>query len=530
MPDDEQQPDGITREQIESLYREQSRHDFLTFVDGLIIPSQSGPQTFADCMAEHQRECFEKIAPSLHALRAGEMPECRRYWWERTKKASKDGDIAIVLLWLMAFPLRPFYSQIAAADKDQAKIVKDRVESIIYYNDWLRDYVGYSDYKIWSTDGLATTDVEPADVGGSHGATPDLLIFNELSHVTKWEFAENMLSNAAGVPRGIVIVALNAGIKGTEAEEWRTNAIDSPLWSVHILDRPAPWTSPELLADEKKRLSTSRYNRLWWGKWSSGKGDAVSEESIDACFGYGLAQLDGPEAGWEYVAGLDMGEKRDHSGFVIVGVHGPQQLLRLAYMQSWQPDARSGEIDAVAVKDTVHRLIKHFRVAWCGYDPFQAVLLAQELRLLNCRMEEMRFVASNLDKMASTFIQVVDQKKFQAYDDEVGTLRRDFGKLYIVEKKYGQRLEATKDQYGHADVATALLICLPEAVRRLQSYRRQLTDDDVLVMYGDAKLGEKEVEEMHPELRAIYESYGQANGSRRSLRPRIDKADLDLGW
>ena len=40
---------------------------------------------------------------------------------------------------------------------------------------------------------------------------------------------------------------------------------------------------------------------------------------------------------------------------------------------------------------------------------------------------------------------------------------RDLGKLSIVERQKGFKLEATRDEYGHCDRATALAMLLPWA-------------------------------------------------------------------
>ena len=68
----------------------------MLFVRGLKIASQTGPAVFENCMAGFQRDTFIEMAPSLEALRVGEKPKMQRFWIERTKKASKDADLAVV--------------------------------------------------------------------------------------------------------------------------------------------------------------------------------------------------------------------------------------------------------------------------------------------------------------------------------------------------------------------------------------------------------------------------------------------------
>ena len=95
------------RAQIEAAYQKACEDSFLVFIRGLKIDSQFGPRLLEGVIAQFQLECFEPLAPSLEALRNGEMPKDRRWWIERTKKASKDADLSLIVAWVVAFPTRP---------------------------------------------------------------------------------------------------------------------------------------------------------------------------------------------------------------------------------------------------------------------------------------------------------------------------------------------------------------------------------------------------------------------------------------
>jgi hypothetical protein len=485
--------------EIEKQYRAGCPGDFMLFVKGLIIPSQDGPRLFSTCMSDHQRECFEDLAPSLHNVRDGEMPLIRRAWIERTKKAAKDSDLAAMILWLLAFPIRPTYFQAGAADKDQAAIVRRRMADLLYYNSWLNDLVEIQNYKVVSKkQELAELDILAATIPGSHGGTPDLLICNELSHVEKWEFIENLLDNADGVARGMVIVATNAGFKGTKADTLRKGS-----WKKYIWDRPAPWTNPDALKEAKERNSKSRYNRLWWGKWASGKGDALDEEAVDRCFKSDLKPLKEPEEGWFYIAGLDLGVSHDHSGFVVAGVNIAEEKIRVAKIHCWKPLLETGEVDLTEVERGVFKAYQDFHLAWVGYDPTEARLMAQRLTKLDVPMREYTFASpKHLTVMASSLLQVVESGTLESFESE--ELRRDFGKFDVVEKAYGYKLEAVSDEFGHADVGTALVILLPKAVETL-SFGLGLRPGDVLFEEDDSPLTEEEMKGIHPEMREMLE-------------------------
>ena len=499
------------REAIEKAYQSASKKSFMDFIRGLKIDSQLGPRILEGVMADYQKVCFEDLAPSIEALRDGRMPENRRFWIERTKKASKDADLSLIVAWVVAFPVRPFYGQIGAADRDQAAIVRDRLSALLFYNPWLNEHIELVGNEIRSKltrpDGkpLAKIEIKSSDVAGAHGGTPDLLIINELSHIDKWEFVQNLMDNADGVAQGVVIIATNAGIKGSKAEVWRNHALTSKAWVAHVLAQPAPWHSPSTIKEAEKRNPRSRYLRLWWGIWVSGKGDAIKEEEIDAMFN--LKGPSDPEEGYVYFGGLDLGISHDHCAFAVVGVNEKKRRLKLSFWKAWKPP-ENGKIDLMAVRDYIKDIAKIYKLFRLYYDPYQAELLSQELVSDRIPMREMTFSSTkNLTEMATTFLQIATSRQFDCYDDEDGRVRSDFGKFNIVEKSYGHRLEAVKDETGHCDVGTAILICLPAAVEFMRGFDSGFgPNDDLNDPLDDEEFTKEEAEALPDELREIYET------------------------
>lgn len=483
-------------------------------------------------MADFQREFFDAVAPSLSAVKNGTMPPARRFWLERTKKTSKDADVACCLLWLMAFAERPILVQVCAATSDQARIIEDRARAILFHNSWLNDRVEIIERMIRSKQFPKTTrvQIEPTGSAGSaQGPTPDVLVLNELVHVDRWDVMKSHMNNAAGVPRGIVIVATNAGIKGTPAEVWRNNAMaERSRWQVHVWNKKAPWLSDEDMADAKRMDPIgAEFQRLWLGRWISGTGSAVDQDSIDRCFcleGF----LSGPEPGWRYVAGLDLGVSHDHSGVVILGVNEREGRIKEAWMRGYVPSVPNDkgvlEVDCDEVEEDCLEMSKLFRIEWFGYDPAAGgSFMAQRLRKKNVPMREMTFASSvNQTAMAKAFVTSVKDAKLECYDDPEGRMRRDFGKFNITHKPPSRyKLEAVSDEHGHADVGVSLVICLPKAVEMLAGSSRLLPEDTIAMDAGE-DLDEKEVDEMPAELREIYEMGKEEDEEwRRKKRPKI---------
>ena len=90
------------------------------------------------------------------------------------------------------------------------------------------------------------------------------------------------------------------------------------------------------------------------------------------------------------------------------------------------------------------------------------------MRRVGVRMEPVPFVGKNLDLMANTLLQTFRSRTIDLYSAALGTaeLIRDLGRLSIVERGFGYKLEAPKDKrLGHADRAFALAIALPFAAK-----------------------------------------------------------------
>ncbi len=527
-------PDLKSRKsELSEAYVRACPDDFLLFVGGLHIPAAYGRRLFGSCMQPFQLDCFESIAPTLHALRDGEMPEKQRFWIERTKGAAKDSDLAICLLWLVAFARRPFKCQVVASNSKQAGIVENRAVELLYHNPWLKEYVEIIQRHIRNRKMPREVWVHIEATGTSgqaHGEAPELLVVNELVHVDRWSVVESHMNNADKVAMGAVFVFTNAGIKGTPAEKLRKKALaNRSLWTIKIWDKVAPWIRKKFIQDAKDRDPIgSEYARLWEGKWISGMGDAVSQDAIDRCFRL-KGPLAKPEPGWLYLMAFDMGETHDHSGTVAIGVNPEEQRIKVARLKGWVPilpnDKGVLEVDADDVERVCLLWAREFAVVWFGYDPAAGGrFIAQRLRKQGIPMFDMTFGSpANQTAMATSFVQVMNNGTLECYDDEEGRMRRDFGKFSIEPKvPVGYKLTAVSDEYGHADVGTALVICLPMAIELMGG----LPAFSGPLVASDEPLSEDELGEMPDDLRDIYDSCGPPEGDRVSHKNHWDDREF----
>jgi len=309
--------------------------------------------------------------------------------------------------------------------------------------------------------------IEATDKASAHGETPALLVLNELVHVAKWEAMEAHYNNAAGVPRGVMVVATNAGYRGTKAETWKRGAEEQPeRWSMHVWKQTAPWLSEVDIADAKRINLPSEFARLFGGRWPSGKGDVLTEEAVEGIFRKDLEWMKGDEEGWIFVAGLDLGRSQDHSGVVVLGAHKEEKRIRVAYLRDMRPTLPNShglkQVDVEEVKREIVSVHQIFQPVWFGYDPAEgAWQFEQELRMHGVGMTQVTFSGSSLREMAEAFVKCLPYLE----SPESVILRRDVGKFTWKHTPPDKvRIESLRDEHGHADVGTALLICLPKAI------------------------------------------------------------------
>jgi hypothetical protein len=226
------------------------------------------------------------------------------------------------------------------------------------------------------------------------------------------------------------------------------------------------------LDEARSRNSPARFMRLWQGAWVPASTGAIDPADLEAAILKPASKhqpppgpMSGSEPGYRFVAGLDLGVKKDHSALVVLGCHGETQRIRLAWCQSWAPP-RGGEVDLTAVQSAVLDAHHRYRLAAVNYDPSQALLMSQTLRRAGVPMQEVSFSSpQNLTRMATTLIDLFRSRgRLELYRDEL--LVKDLLRLTITEKGgHGMyKLEAASDAEGHADRGIAFALALMHAV------------------------------------------------------------------
>jgi hypothetical protein len=444
------------------------------FRAALMIDTDSGPRPLGECIDPWQRTDFEALDPGWQRAVVGSSQEARhqRGWLERARGHSKSADLGTMAAWALFASRRRLSGIAAAGDQEQARLLRDAIGRLLYVNPWLASILEVQAYRVLNTRTESTLEIISSDAKTSYGLTPDFIISDEVTHWKSRDLWDSLLSSAAKRSTCMFVVITNAGLQDDWQWQTREAIRTDPRWYFSRLDGPvASWITPDRLEEQERLLPGIAFRRLWLNGWTTGGGDALTEEDIAAAFVSDLRPQTLAVPGFEYVGGMDLGVSRDASAVCILGVHRGRYdhgRIRLAFTRVWRP-RKGSKVDLQGIEDTLIDLNQRFDLKALNFDPWEARHMAQRLSATGLGvaskqlgrhhmtsrvpMTEVTQTPANLQKIATVLIEAFNDHRVELYDDP--DLRRDLTRLRIEERQYGFRLTSPRDEHGHGDLSTA---------------------------------------------------------------------------
>lgn len=465
--------------------------------DSLLIDTDDGPARLNSVLDDWQKRDFEAIDPALRRVVGHDVEAVQRAYLERGRGHSKTTDIAVSASWMLFSSRRKLSGVCCAADKDQAALIRDAIDRLLRLNPWLANILEVQATRVINKHTGSELAILSSDSASSYGLLIDFAIVDELTHWSKRDLWDSIFSAAAKRKHCLLMVIANSGFSDSWQWKLREAIRTDPSWYFHRLDGPvASWITDDRLEEQKRLLPPKVFARLWLNQWADGMGDALELSDIESAFTL-AKQSNGPQKGFAYVAGLDLGLARDHSALVVVGKNlgyserivkpkrplpGPYATmadlgiipdttehveykhypgtgqLQVAAVRVWKPS--QGRVELEHVEQEILRLAKLFGISRVSFDPWQAEYLAERLQKQNVRTDACHFTPSNLQEMATATLDSFRERQIEIFPHE--QLSADLRQLRIVEKSYGYRLESPRTD-GHGDTVTALAIALRAA-------------------------------------------------------------------
>jgi len=398
----------------------------------------------------------------------------------RPRGGSKTSDLAAVALtMLLTGRLGP--GELAygfATDKDQARLLVDAMRRIASATGLGPGLVDFGLHSAESPQHGGRIEIQAADAHGAFGLLPSLLIVDELAawppvptHTTTW----TAILSSQPKRNCRLVLATSAGSPSHWSHKVLQHAEESPRWRVSSMPGPVPWLSSEALDEQRKLLTPSQFARLHLNVWTEPEERLATSEDVDAA-----ATLDGPVEplpGRRYVAGLDLGLKRDRSALVVGHLEHPDAVGRppgawwslpkdpfvgdrppvlvVDLVKHWVP----GRLSAVDLGDVEATLLEAWRVfnrPKVAADPWQSAQMSQRLRAAGVAVEDHVFSeGSNSRRASALFALLRDRRLLIPRDGDRPGLETELRRVKLVEKANGA-VRVDHDRDGHDDLVQAM--------------------------------------------------------------------------
>jgi phage terminase large subunit-like protein len=436
----------------------------------LAIDTARGPRQLRDVLEDWQESdflaCDNGWRQAIGLATDPSRPTFRYSFLERPRGHSKSSDAAIMTAWALAAATSRRSGILVACDRDQGRLLRNAVASLVSVNPQLRRLLDVQQDRIVNSVTGSEAIVLSNDVPSSWGLLVNFSVCDEWSHAPTSGLWESIWSTLGKKENAYCQLQSNAGFSGSWQEEIYEAIRTDPDWYFSSLDGPkASWITQRTLDAQRRILPDVVFRRTWLNEWTSGLDAALPPELIAAAI-----TLDGPVQRpnelfrrlHSSIVAVDVGVKRDRSAVIVLSVPHGEKSAHVTYARTWSPP-RGGEIDLQAVEDEVLRVSREYGALECRYDPHQCAHIAQRLRRRGARMVEVPFSAGNLQSMAEATISGFQNSQFALYPH--AELQRDLAGLTIQETpNRGYRLIAKKQADSHSDLGIALTIAAPRAI------------------------------------------------------------------
>jgi Phage Terminase len=388
----------------------------------------------------------------------------RRHWIGRAKGYDKTRGAAAmsIVALLTQFPVNSDQKGYAAAsDSDQASLLRQSVQAFVEGTRELQGEIKVEGSKITAVRRGTELHILAADTAGSHGLRPCWLVVDELANFDdtprRREFFDTLWAGLAKTSgRGIVITT--AGSPAHFARDVLEAAKSDPLWRVSDIHGPPPWADPDEIESERLRLLPSVFARLWMNEWSVADDAIADQADVDAA-----CTLPGPlepQAGVRYICTLDLGTRHDRT-VAVIAHHAPTaspgggRHVIVDRMEVWTPKPlRQVKLDEV--RSWLEYFTKMYNHAPLHYDPSQAYLMVEQLRLAGVGCYEFVFSQSSTADLATSMSQALRARRITLPDD--AELRKEILSVRLRETSPNVLRIDTRSSRQHDDrvIATAM--------------------------------------------------------------------------
>jgi phage terminase large subunit-like protein len=419
----------------------------------------------------------------------------RLHFVTRPRGGSKTCDnagIAIAALLEQFGPTEQGYA--VAADADQAALLIDAAGGFLQRTPELAGVLAVERRRIVTPNGAAVN-VVPADGASAFGLRGPLFVVDEFA---QWKSTpeprrvwEAIFSAVPKVPGCRLVILTSAGDPAHWSHKVLEVARASSAWRVHEVPGPVPWIGEAELDEQRRILTESQYRRLHLNEWVAPEDRLTTVEDVRSCV-RADPLIREYRRGQRYVLAADLGVKKDASVLAVCHLEGADEdpIVVLDRMEAFVP-SRGKEVDLIEVEEAIAQLAFRYD-ADIVFDPWQAKLMARNLRERGWDVREFNFTQQSIGRLALNLYGLLRDQRLELPPDEA--LLDELANVRLRETAPGVfRIDHDADRHDDRAIALGLaaltLLDLPPKRRKMR-YRgtetESFTPDGTVFAYRDS--------------------------------------------
>jgi hypothetical protein len=359
---------------------------------------------------------------------------------------------------------------VVANDLDQARVLFDEAAGFVRRDPMLSSVCTVYRDRIENEHSRSRLRVITSDAITAYGlgARRTTFIYDEIWGASRRDLLDALVSALPKVQGSQLFAITNAGLVDTPGWElWQLckNSKTPNLRAWDSRDRGVwpSWMDPRERERQRQLLPDSVYLRLWENRWSSGAGDFLTEEEVDACVD---ESLDSSSLNFDdrrrHFGGIDLGIRHDR-GVVVIG-HKEREVFVVDHIRTWEgsPQNPVSLEDVTAYVQMLGRRIRRLRRGYL--DPWQGLHMLERLHKSGLRsIEEYVFSARS--------VQVLSQALWNAFRSRMiripphAQLITELVRARVIERRRHWRVDHEAGQFSDHLIALALALvaAIPES-------------------------------------------------------------------
>ncbi|MEM7812575.1 MAG: hypothetical protein AAF532_13965 [Planctomycetota bacterium] len=271
----------------EALADREASRSLVSYLSNVTIDSRPEPRRLGDVWEPWQGRIVRPLVPAIeHAAGVrSDYKGPRRFWLTLPRGSDKTGLQGRIVNWLLSYAGRRMRISGAAADRDQASLLRDSMLAEAVLNPWFGRHIRFNNYEAIGPGGRF--EILSSDAPTASGRRDDVIVVDEPTYHKNRKLFDMLLSGMAKVPTSVLVVITNAGVRGTWQWEVKEQAVKDPAW--HVYESPpgaklASWMRQDDIDSDRNKMTLSHARRVFDNVWTSQTDNAIlSSEMVAKC-------------------------------------------------------------------------------------------------------------------------------------------------------------------------------------------------------------------------------------------------------